>query len=258
MAGAAALTLLGLPHGAVDHRVARPLLHPVFGRGWFMIFTFAYLGLAGFVLLEWAAWPVAGLIVFLVVSAFHFGSEDAVGRGTMAIAARGGLPIAAPILFHLEETERFFAILGGTPSVFDALIIASLIWLPTLPIHLLSKDTSRGERLEMAAILVVFAALPPLAGFAFYFLAVHSPRHAAELAARRDPASVTRGWGWALWSSVPLTLAALFLGALLFTQLSGTTTERFVRAVFWGLGALTVPHLILQAIDRRAGSNQLS
>lgn len=46
---ASALVLLGLPHGAVDHRIARPMLGR-FGQAWFAVFTLIYLGAAGLVL----------------------------------------------------------------------------------------------------------------------------------------------------------------------------------------------------------------
>ena len=258
---ATALVLAGVPHGAVDHRVARPLLRPRLGRAWFAAFAALYLGLAALILGLWLVAPALSLLAFLAVSALHFGTEDAEGRGVVAMLARGGAPIALAILWHPERTERFFTTLGGTPASFDALQIAAWAWIPVAAAfawRLVRRPGSGGEWVEIGAIALVFAALPPLMAFAFYFLVVHSPRHTAGLAARHASGDARQGWGWAASRAVPLSLATLALGALVYLGLDGTFEERFLRTVFWGLAALTVPHMILHVFDRRAGSVPLS
>ena len=254
---ATALVLLGVPHGAVDHRVARPLLIPRLGRAWFAVFAALYLGLAALILGLWLLAPALSLMAFLAVSTLHFGTEDAEGRGVVATLARGGAPIALAILWHPERTERFFATLGGTPSSFAALQLAAWAWVPVAAAfawRLLRRRGARGEWIEIGALALAFAALPPLMAFAFYFLVVHSPRHMAELAARHARWDAARGWRWAATRAVPLSLATLALGIMVFRALDGSIEERFLRTVFWGLAALTVPHMILHVLDRRAGS----
>ena len=253
---AAALVVAGVPHGAVDHRVARPLLHPSVGRAWFVAFTALYLGAAAAVLVGWAIAPAASLVAFLALSALHFGAEDAGGHGGVAVLARGGAPIALAILWHPERTERFFAVLGGTPDGFVLLHLAAWCWVAPAALHawrLVRTKGATGEAVELGALTLVFAALPPTMAFAFYFLVVHSPRHMAELALRRDPRDAAAGWGWTLRAAVPLSLATAALGAALFAALEGSFEERLLRTVFWGLAALTVPHMALSALDRRAG-----
>lgn len=257
---ATALILLGVPHGAVDHRVARPLLRRRLGRAWFVGFTATYLGAAGLVLAGWWLAPVASLGVFLAISVWHFGLEDAEGRGIVARLARGGMPVALPVLIHPERTERFFEVLATTELAIVGATTLAWAWLPLLALHaagILGRGAWR-EGVEVGALLLIFAASPPLAAFAFYFLVVHSPRHAAELAGRHDPGDARRGWGWTLRRSLPLSVATAAMGAALFWGLDGTTEERLLRTVFWGLAALTVPHVALHHLDRRWGGARLA
>ena len=269
--GATALVLVGVPHGAVDHRVARPMLRPrlarrlgagserLLGPGWFAAFSLPYLALAAAILGAWLVAPALSLVAFLTVSVLHFGTEDAEGRGAVALLARGGAPVALPILIHPERTARFFEVLGGDEATFAGLTVAAWAWTPLAALHLmrLVRRGARRELLEVGAVGAAFAALPPLAGFAFYFLVVHSPRHMVELARRHAPESAARGWSWALRRSVPLTAVTFALGALVLAGLDGSAEERFLRATFWGLAALTVPHMILHHIDRRWGGARL-
>ena len=257
---ATAAVIAGVPHGAVDHRVARPLLRPRLGRAWFAAFTVLYLGAAGAVLAGWAVAPAASLLVFLTLSVIHFGAEDANGRGRLAIVVRGGAPVALPILWHPDRTERFFAVLGGTPDLFAVLHLASWAWLAAALAHLAipalrpAPGHAPGrEWVELGALLAVFAFVPPTVAFAFYFLAVHSPRHVAELAERRSRSDARAGWAWIARRSLPLSLATAALGVAVFAALEGTFEERFLRTVFWGLAALTVPHMALSVLDARAG-----
>lgn len=109
----------------------------------------------------------------------------------------------------------------------------------------------------MAAIAAWFAMLPPVTGFAAYFLLVHSPRHMIELARRRDPANPCRGLAWVLRAALPLTAASDAVEALLYAGLDGAPEERFLRIVYWGLAALTVPHVVLHHLDAAWGVARL-
>lgn len=261
---AAAAVVLGVPHGAVDHRIARPMLRSRLGSAWFGAFAAIYLGAAAAVLGLWLVAPIASLWAFLAISVWHFGTEDAEGRGGLARIARGGAPVALPVLLHPERTTRFFGVLADGAdgaAAFGVLQIAAWLWVPVAALHLAMVIRRRAwpEAAEIGALALAFAALPPLAGFAFYFLAVHSPRHMHGLARRYHAAKPVRGWASAMRAAVPLSTATLALGVAVFWLVPAEGgEERFLRTVFWGLAALTVPHVALHHLDRRFGAPRLT
>jgi Brp/Blh family beta-carotene 15,15'-monooxygenase len=102
---------------------------------------------------------------------------------------------------------------------------------------------------ELILTTAVFAVFHPLAAFLLYFCFVHSVRHIADLGAARFPANGGHAARWLLRESMPFTVATILLAAaiwLLFAR-SSAYDETMIRTIFWGLSALTVPHMILTA-----------
>lgn len=97
--------------------------------------------------------------------------------------------------------------------------------------------------LEVGAIWVAAALLPPLLAFVAYFCLLHSQRQVTETLAvsprRKD----------ALWSAAAIMVVSLcgaVLGlALLAARAPGDVTGAVLQTVFIGLAALTVPHMLL-------------
>jgi hypothetical protein len=48
------VALIGLPHGAADHRFARPRLEPVLGMAWLPLFLVGYLAVAVTIACGWS------------------------------------------------------------------------------------------------------------------------------------------------------------------------------------------------------------
>lgn len=243
----------GLPHGALDHEVARRVFAPRWGARWAWPFLGGYLALLAGTLALWRAAPGAALLGFLFLSALHFGEEDAGGDGAPGWPARlahGGLPIIAPALARPDEVRSIFALLAGDAAgpVLDLLRgPAAAGWLVAAALSFRS-GRGRGARAgELAALFLLFAAAPPLAAFAIYFAVIHSPRAVAALDSRaRLGARV-----------LPLTVAGLGLGALIWRWWPGEEAGGAVRACFLLLAALTVPHMWLAWLDgRRSGAGR--
>ena len=102
---------------------------------------------------------------------------------------------------------------------------------------------------ELLLTTAIFAVFHPLAAFLLYFSFVHSVRHIADLGAARFPESAARARRWLLLESLPFTATTVLLATLawfLFAQ-SIDFNEALLRIIFWGLSALTMPHMILTA-----------
>lgn len=263
--------LLGLPHGAVDHLQGRTLFAPRFGRAWPAAFAAAYVGAAALVVTAWFAWPPGLLIVFLVLATGHFGAEDiaaarltAPGRATALAesALRGALPVVLAVTFHPTATAGHFAALMPAThthvvtSVVTALAPAGLAYLALLLGYAAAAIRRRRPdlALETAALLGVFAALPPLLAFAVYFGIWHAPRHSLAVMAEQGAPGPAAGIRSFVRAAAPLTAVTLILAgaAWWLRRPEAGADAATLQVVFIGLAALTVPHVGLAALRERA------
>lgn len=246
---AAAVFVIGAPHGALDHRLARVLLAPAAGRGWWALFIGAYLAVAGGMLVLWLVQPTLALLLFLALATVHFGEHDSPSGRALAIAVRGSIAVVITAAAHPGEMRQLYGWIageGGAALVSWLAGPALLLWLCGA-VATLALEPSLKARLELLALTALFGSAPPLIAFAAYFALVHTPRALAEA---RHP---DEGWGTLLRSAAPLTLAAglLALGGFVLLRRGLTVEAAVVRTVFWWLGALTVPHMALALLVRR-------
>ena len=250
---AAAIILLGVPHGALDVlHAARSL--PIDGPARWLLFTTGYVAVAAAVVGIWVVAPTLSLAGFLAISAFHF-SGDLEGQPPVLVRAlHGASPIVFPALLHQEELAQLFAMLApeaGAEALASSLAAAAPIALTLLggllAVAAARRLTGRASSVPAAAIAEASAAAaltvlaPPLTAFAVYFCVLHSARHVVrtgevfQLPARE----LVRA------AALP-TLATAAAAPVAFHLLEGAPLDaRTLQVVFIGLAALTVPHMML-------------
>ncbi len=246
------VVLIGLPHGAFDGAIAA-CLGQAERPETLIRFIIIYVALAGFVVGLWLAFPIASLIAFLGISIIHFGLGDAPAQKGwfqyVQVVVHGGVVVAGISQIHRPEVDVIFGYLvgGDAALVWIAIDMASLIIAVALAIyawHAIRDVRWRFGFLEAGLLIVIFAAMEPLVGFAFYFCCVHSARHL-----------------WSVWKAVKAEFSrqTLFAGAMIFTIVSWVAgvvafwwcasfmevESALFRVVFIGLAALTVPHMVL-------------
>jgi Brp/Blh family beta-carotene 15,15'-monooxygenase len=260
---ALAVVIFGLPHGALDLALVQGASR---GSRTALIGAAAlYLMASSLVLMVWMSAPVAALLGFLAIAVIHFGlgdTEDLHGpQRAVEVIARGGFAGIAPLVFHLQTTRDLFALLVGpaaTPQLDAALAVMTTpvtwLWIACLVIALAWRTIQRAPGwmsavMELLLTTAIFAVFHPLAAFLLYFCFVHSVRHIADLGAARFPDSAARARRWLLLESLPFTAVTVALGVVAWFVFAGSVTfdEAMMRLVFWGLSALTVPHMILTA-----------
>lgn len=277
MAGATAgvltvlVALIGLPHGAADHRFARPRLEPVLGMAWLPVFLAGYLGVAILVVFGWFSAPAATIVAFFLASAWHFGQEEPrfpVGPRWLRPVfrfARGGLVIWTPLVFRANDVAAILGLVAPVGSSFAIQNATSLLtacsWtmLPfavaawTLQGLAAIRRTGRMRRALLAdnavvaSLVVLFAVASPLVSFPVYFCGWHSTRGLERL--RRE---LGESWPKLAKSLAPLTAGAIVLvGLAAWLVLGGAGWNgTLIRATFVGLSAVAVPHLLLHGIAR--------
>lgn len=280
---AVAGSLIGLPHGAIDHLVPRWVgtATPVnrnsalAGRSVALV-AIGYAIAAGVALVSMLFLPVPTLIVFLVVSAGHFGwgevetSAQRAGRAVPTVArewptaaACGLLVVGSVVWLRPSQTGSITAELSG-PLAQAALASrgAGLVLIAAamaLGMGLLLRRSRYLEAAELALLAITFAVAPPLAAFGIYFGGWHSVRHLGrllDLAAKRGSAAGPRDRRLPDWTAaagallragwLPSLISFAGVAALwLVRDRAGLTAEVAI------LLSLTFPHVLaVRTLDR--------
>ena len=261
VAGALAL-VMGLPHGALDLWISRRAGLWYDTRS-FVRFHALYLGVAALVVVAFLLAPAVSLALFLAMSVFHFSHdwEGAVSMPVRLLAA--ALIVIVPSLAHPQAVADIFAALTRTASP----RLGELPFQVMLPTMWLAAGTcaaalfqSPRAGLEIALLCALAVALPPIAFFFAYFVLMHSPRH--MLHERGVVQGRGEAWGVALYTGLALALVfaatlAVFGPSMSVRGWAAVGDEAAVlRAVFIGLAALTLPHVLL--VERaRVGRSML-
>lgn len=252
----AGIVLVGFPHGAFDHLVARPVLRPRLGPFWWLPFLLGYLGLAGAVWLGWIIAPATTLALFLAGSVLHFGLGDTedgllpnhVPR-LIGIVTYGALPILLPIALHSADAAPVLAAMAGWDPAMMQRVLSSAVWL--LPVWVVAFgwiiSTAWRERQGIAERLATaagFVLLPPVLAFGLYFGLGHSVRHVLRLGAWRDPAQPRVAARWVATVMLPAS-AVCAIGLVSLAWLDDDVTTGLLAPAFRIIAALTLPHMIV-------------
>lgn len=211
------MVCVGLPHGAADFATSR-----LAWRGWSLAAVwFAYVSMMAAVAVALAALPRAAIVMFALVSCWHFGAAhlDATRRSfvprprTVAVVARGCAVLAMPLAAWPEATvhvaTELVALVINAPAAStlfrpDAVRWAGL-WFAALTLTTTAVEGIASARrpggirswlglvIEVAVIAALGWISDPLFSIGVYFLAWHSWRQMAPLAAALD-ASTPRSW----------------------------------------------------------------
>lgn len=225
---------LGLLHGVSDLHLVAP------ARRW--VFLCAYLAVALGCLVFWQLASRTALLLFLLLSVWHFVHEDEVFHDRLTSLALGVFIVGGPAVIHEAEVTRLLALsmgLGESNALAEWLTwLLAAVGSVALPILLLVS--CRRRCLWLATTLLGVVLAPPLVGFALGFYLLHAApqtRVRQRMLAVPDLAAYLR----LTW---PILLgAALFTlgGGLLFLLQEHTG----IRALFAVLTAFAVPHMLI-------------
>ncbi|MFC3556786.1 Brp/Blh family beta-carotene 15,15'-dioxygenase [Sphingomonas qilianensis] len=233
----------GLPHGAYDIALLRRAV--TLDRATLMLAVTGYAIITLLMALLWMIVPLVALMLFLAVAAVHFGEDWQMLDEPLLRCAAGAAVIAAATIGHPAEVSTLFTMMSDPRASVIAQIItaaAPVALLVTAAGVLLAwRDGSRGWAAAMALCFVLLIVLPPVWGFALFFVFLHSPRHLAQTRVALNDMSLTR---W-LTTGAALSLLAIF-GWLAMRWLAPARIDPpFVAQAFQMLASVAVPHLLL-------------
>jgi len=272
------VAVVGLPHGAADHRYARPRLGPLLGTLWLPVFLGGYAAVMASVVAGWVVAPAATIVVFFLASAWHFGREEPRPLGPCRLRplfrfARGGLVIWTPLVVHTADVRGILGIVAPAAPAFA--IDRSVALLTACSWALLAVAAAgwmiqglaavrRGGRVRrvllvdnalVASLVTLFALVGPLVGFIVYFCAWHSVRGLRRL-------RVELGESWPVLAkslALPTGAAIALIGLVAWVGLdTAGWSHALIRATFVGLSAVAMPHLLLHGVAPLSESSVVS
>jgi len=259
----ASVFLIGIPHGAIDHIVASELLNNQNNLRSHLIFYSSYLLIMAFLGIIWLISPSAGMIIFLLISIYHFGQadmEDFMKEGNSSIfwnILRGSFVIGL-ILF--SDTSRTLPVIadatGFSASSIQSLlpqteIIMSgliLLYLVSFGFSVYKNIIQRPSVFFADAVLLttLFFVTGPFIGFALYFAVWHSAGHIHEMIRFFEKRDREFGLQDFIIQSLPFTLISLLgLAGLYYIQDLFGSGQQFITLMFILISVLTLPHMVI-------------
>lgn len=239
------IVFLGLPHGALDPWIAKKLgLVSKINSSW--KFNLGYFCAALAVVVLWSFFPVFSLLIFLIISSWHFSGDWAKQMPLFQRIGMGALVLLLPIGWHPNEVAVLFEYLSGPDGAelaYQLAVPAGLLASCSVGLGFLALLRKNWmTAFECIAFLALAIATPPLVYFVIYFCLRHSPQHLFELLTLASPQEQKRlRWmipGYTLLTLIPVGLLGLWWSSL-------PSEALLMRVIFIGLAALTVPHMAL-------------
>jgi len=267
------VVLFGIPHGALDH-----LMHFKSTKNDpknLLLFYSRYLGLVFIIAAVWYFLPKLMFIVFLLISAHHFGqSQLFVIKGSKYIkhlfyACWGTLLLSAIIFYNYPECLSIFTSITWLDaeswlfkSIWSTSLIISAVSMLALSVFLIVNNkqnikTLVEEWVILALLILLSIKANAVIAFAVYFGLWHSLR--SLLIEYKTLSNIFSRYsiGQFLVNLAPFTLLAIFflvISYFIFNHFSTQISLYMFFIIF--ISTLTVPHLfVMNDIYEEYGSN---
>ena len=172
------LVLVGIPHGGIDHLIYNPEIRP---KG-LVHFIIRYLLLMSAYGLLWWLLPVAALIAFLAMSAYHFGQSHFLEQGQLQpkegilYLLKGSFFLSVILFGDWEMTQEILSpiLTISLPENYRLLSMGLLMACSLLGHGWKNRSLSLGDALDYLVLVPLLYLSPLLISFAVYFGFWHS------------------------------------------------------------------------------------
>lgn len=258
--------MIGIPHGAIDHIMAAEIFGLNRTLKDHLLFYSSYLFIMLLVATLWYYIPIAGMILFLVISIYHFGQADMedfmikkplnrIWQSARGIFIIGLIIFVEPsITYPIMSEAMQISEAAFTSQMPDATITCGLIVIGYFLISLIGYFQNRFKEIGsfafdstiLAGILILTG---PLIGFALYFALWHSAGHINEMREYFKSKGKSLTLSQFYMKAAPFTLVSLFgLAVLAGINRAFGLEEQFLSLMFILISVLTLPHMFI--VDR--------
>jgi Brp/Blh family beta-carotene 15,15'-monooxygenase len=260
------ILVLGIPHGATDHRMFYSLADTqqrgaALQKKWFYVYYIGLMLLCGVV---WYFFPISSFLLFLLVSAYHFGQLNlnttewtesplkqmtsvVSGLFVLSVPLMSHADVAIPIvesMLHLRipaaEIRPYFTLLALCSGFCYGAFLLILSLTNRAPRKVLLR-----ELVNWMFLFALFYYAPLLLGFSVYFSIWHalpSMRDQVAFYRQRQPDYRLKNY---VLEMLPYSL--LSLSVLLFCAqfISEKPLSEQLALLFAGIAMVTLPHVLL-------------
>jgi beta-carotene 15,15'-dioxygenase len=257
------LTLaIGLPHGATDFLLFQHLQGLKLNKKQVISFFCGYLVAVFAYFLCWVVLPIPSLILFLVISMYHFGQSNwqdlrfSKGLSFVLFMSWGAFVLGGSVLWHWEESKIIIGQLIGFVPNYSLENMVTIQWsLLILNVFLISflfltKKINKLNfvvectKLGLLSFLLYFS--PLIVGFTIYFTLWHSLEslvNQLDFFRRQIPKFSVSDY---YRQSAPYTfLAVLGLLGLIFSQSFFFAESSLISLFLILIACVTLPHIFL-------------
>ncbi len=241
---------IGIPHGSVDHIIAfiNPKARKFDSK---LLFYIIYLSLIGINILLWIISPFLGLLVFLLISCYHFGETQVIGYNStdnkLLNFVIGANILLSLFLNNIKELQEILYIIPQFSnfdlSNFDNVFFL-LISVAVLMVSIVNFDIKRKVPLyaEITILYMIFFHTDLLTSFALYFGFCHSlPMLMLEFKEFK-----TDNFIKFYLKTLPFTIVSIIFGFLLYQFNNDLlTSDNLILFVFIVISSLTLPHVFI-------------
>lgn len=258
--------ITGIPHGALDYFVASQTQLQTGNQLSLSKFLLRYLANIAVYTFVWLLLPAAGLIIFIILTAFHFGEVDWPTRQNtkldallytifglqilvfiVASHATAALPIIAQILkLPIDNTsilEQTITIFNISTTIIAASILFTIVFFKKMG---WTKEIMISFIIQTVLLLTIIYFLPLYLAFGFYFGIWHSLLSFNLIRTHLLLPNTVKGWLQMARKALPYALAAwISIGILIIAsnKFQKDIIASNLAIIFVAIAVLTLPHL---------------
>lgn len=256
--------IIGIPHGAIDHIMAAELYNLDQTLKDHLLFYTSYLFVMIVVGALWILFPEAGMVLFLIISIYHFGQADMeeflsrrepldrifyINRGFLII----GLIVFSdplttyPIMADAMQIDTVFFSEMMPDANSSLLTIIGIYFLISIFALILGRIENALAFVVDSLLLILFLLVTgPLIGFAIYFALWHSAGHINEMREFFEKRGRSLSVGLFYKKAIPFTIVSIAgLTLLLLINVQFNLQNQFLSLMFILISVLTLPHMLI-------------